>query len=104
MAYRQHVNVVRPHVAHHLQNFFVRFTQPNHDAALGRHAWVQHLEFFQQVQTELVIAAGARLLVKPRGGFQIVVHHIGRSGFQNFQRAVVAAPEIGHQNFDGGLR
>jgi hypothetical protein len=29
-----------------------------------------------------------------------VVHHIGRRGLQNFQRAVVAAPEVGHQHFD----
>ena len=96
----QHVDVVGAHVAHHVQNFFVGFTQAHHQATFGGHVREQGLEFFQQVQGELVIAAGARFFVQARHGFQVVVHHIGRCGFQNLQGAVVAAPKVGHQNFN----
>jgi hypothetical protein len=33
-----------------------------------------------------------------------VVHHIRWCGFENFQSAVVAATEVGHQDFNLGLR
>ena len=62
----------------------------------------QCLEFLQQVEAELVVRTGARFLVQARRGFQVVVHHIGRRGLQDVQRAVVAAPEIGHQHLDLG--
>jgi hypothetical protein len=96
----QHVDVVRAHVAHHLQDLFVGLAQAHHDAALGGHVGVQGLELLQQVQAELVVGARARFLVQARRGFQVVVHHIGRRGLQDFQRAVVAAAEVGHQDLD----
>jgi hypothetical protein len=61
---------------------------------------VQRLELLEQVQAELVVAAGARFFIKARRGFEVVVHHVGRRGLQDFERAVVAAAEVGHQDFD----
>ena len=100
----EHVDAVRAQVAHHVQNLFVGFAQAHHQAALGRHARVQGLEFFQQIQAEGVVAAGARFLVQARHRFEVVVHHVGRRGFQNLQRAVVAAAEVGRQDLDLRLR
>ncbi|MCY1377866.1 hypothetical protein D9M69_654610 [compost metagenome] len=96
----QHVDVVGAHVAHHLQDLFVGFAQADHDAALGRHVRVQRLELLQQVEAELVVAARARFLVQARRGFQVVVHHVGRRGLEDFQGTVVAAAEVGHEDFD----
>ena len=102
LAQRQHFDAVRPHVAHDVQDFIVGFTQSDHQAALGRHVGEQRLEFLQQVQAELVIAAGPGFLVQTRHGLQVVVHDIGRCGFQDVEGAVVAAAEIGYQDFDLG--
>ena len=52
----------------------------------------------------VVVRAGACLLVKTRYRFQVVVHHIGRSAVENFERLVHAPAEIGHQHFDARLR
>ena len=100
----QHVDVVRAHVAHHLQDLFVGLAQADHDAALGRHARHLLLEVLQQVQAEGVVGARPRFLVQARRGLQVVVHHVGRRGLQDVQRAVGAAAEVGHQDLDPGLR
>ena len=96
----QHIDLVVTHVLHHLQDFFVGLAQADHDAALGRHARVQGLEFFQQVQRELVVAAGARFFVQALRGFQVVVHHVGWRQGEDAERAVIAAAEVGHQHFN----
>jgi len=96
----QHLNAMGTHIAHDLQNFFVGLTQADHDAALCGHIREQVLELFQQVEAELVVAAGACFFIEAGRRLQIVVHHIRWSSFQNFKRAVVAAPEVGHQYFD----
>ena len=88
------------HVAHHLQDFVVGLAQAHHDAALGGHVWMEYLELLQQVQAELVVAAGPCFLVQTRRGFQVVVHYIGRRKLQDFQSAVIAPAEVGHQDFD----
>ncbi len=98
----EHVDVVRAHVAQHLQHFFVGLAQAHHDAALGRDAGVQRLELFQQAQRKLVVAARACLLVQARRGFQVVVEHVGRGGLQNGQGFFVAATEVGHQHLNLG--
>ena len=90
------------HVAHDFQNFLVRLAQAHHQAALGGHAGVQLLELLEQVQAELVVTARARFLVQAGCGFQVVVHHVGRCGLEDFQCAVVAATEVGHQDFNLG--
>jgi hypothetical protein len=46
----EHVDVVRAHVAHHLQDLVVGFAQADHQAALGRHAGHRALKLLQQVQ------------------------------------------------------
>ena len=43
----QHIDAMVAHVLHHSQNFFVRFTQSHHQAALGRYMRMQSFEFFQ---------------------------------------------------------
>ena len=96
----QHLDVVGPHVAHHVQDLVVGFAQAHHQPALGGHVRKQALELFQQVQAERVIGARAGLFVQARDGFEVVVHHVRRRGFQDLQRAVVTAAEIGHQHLD----
>jgi len=54
---------VRAHVTHHVQNLVIGFAQADHQSALGGHVGEQRLEFFQQVQAELVVGTGARFLV-----------------------------------------
>ncbi len=96
----QHVDVVRAHVAHHLQDLLVGLAQAHHDAALGGHAGMQRLELLEQVQAELVVGARACFLVEARRGLEVVVHHVGRRGLEDLQRTVVAAAEVGHQDLD----
>src|SRR2546427_8923273 len=43
------------------------------------------LELLEQVQRKLVVRAGTRFLVQARCGLQVVVHHIGRCGLEDFQ-------------------
>ena len=64
---------------------------------------MRFFEFLQQLQRVFVIGAGAGFFVQALGGFQVVVHDIGRGGIQNTQRTVQATPEVGHQNFDFGV-
>ena len=51
-----------------------------------------------------VIRTGARLLVEPRHGFEIVVHDVGRALGQDIERDVEPAAEIRHEHFDTRLR
>ena len=54
----------------------------------------------QQGQAEQVVRTRARLFVQTRHRLDVVVHDIGRRSAQNRQGAVVAATEIGHQDFN----
>ncbi|MPM65451.1 hypothetical protein SDC9_112347 [bioreactor metagenome] len=96
----QHVDVMRTHVAHDLQDFLIGLAQADHDAALGRNLGVQGLELLEQVQRELVVRARTRFLVKARDGLEVVVHHVRRRGLEDLERAVIAATEIRHEDFD----
>ena len=51
-----------------------------------------------------VISAGARLAIEPRHGLEVVVHHVGRRGCKDFERAVQTSADIRHENLDRGLR
>jgi diguanylate cyclase (GGDEF)-like protein len=68
LADRQHVDVVRAQVTHHVQDLVVGFAQAHHQAALGRHVGHAALELLQQLQRMRVVGAGARLLVQARHG------------------------------------
>ena len=96
----QHVDLVVAHVLHHRQNFLVGFAEANHQPAFGWHIGEELFELFEQIQAERIVAAGPRFFVETRHGFHVVVHHIGRRGFQNFQCAVIPPAEVGHQDFD----
>ena len=86
------------HVLHGGQDLFVGFPETDHQAALGRYAGEQGLEFFQQVQAERVVGARACFFVQPGHGFEVVVHDIGRRGFQDVEGSVIPTTEIGHQH------
>ena len=100
MADGQHVDVVIAHILHDRQNLFVRFAQAHHQSAFGRYVWKELFEFFQQIQTEGVVATRPRFFVETGHGFHVVVHHIWWRGFQNFQSAVIAATKVRDQDFD----
>ena len=100
----QHVDVVRAHVAHDLEDLLVRLAQADHQAALGRDVRHLFLEALEQRQAELVVGARARFLVQARHGLHVVVHDVGRRVLQDRQRLVQAAAEVGHQHLDLRLR
>ena len=104
LAEGEHVNAVRAHLMQGLDNFFIALTQAHHEAAFGGDVGVLGLEFFEQIQTEVVVASGAHLGVKPWHRLQVVVHDIGGGAVEDAQGAVVTTPKIGHQDFNLGLR
>ena len=58
------------------------------------------LEALQQFQAEGVVGARARLLVQPRHGLQVVVHHVGRRRVQDVERPIHAAAKVRRQDLD----
>ena len=79
-------------------------TQPDHQARLGRDFRMQRLEVLQEPERVRVVRTRTRFLVETRHRFEIVVHHIGRRGVENAQRAIQAAAEIRRQDFDARFR
>ena len=79
LADRQHVDVVRAQVAHHLEDFVVGLAQAQHQAGLGRAPRDGALELAAAACSEWrVVGARARLAVQARHGFEVVVHHVRR--------------------------
>ena len=101
---RQHVHMMHAKIAHHLQDLFVGLAKTDHDAALRRHVRNGALELREQLQRVHVVRSRTRVAIQPRHGFQVVIHHVGRRGFQNLQRAVKSAAKIGHQHFNACRR
>ncbi|ABA51028.1 hypothetical protein BURPS1710b_0627 [Burkholderia pseudomallei 1710b] len=100
LADRQHVDVVRAQVAHHLQDLVGRLAQADHQARFRRDVRMQRLEILQELQRMRIVRAGARLLVQARHRFEIVVHHVGRRRVQDRERTVEAATEVRRQDLD----
>ena len=96
------VDVMRAHVAHHLQDFLIGLAQAHHQAGLAGHIGLAGLEVLQQLQRVLVVGARPCLLVQTWHGLQVVVHHVRGRRFQDVQRLVQTAAEVGHQHLDLG--
>ena len=104
LADRQHLDVVRSHVAHDLKDLLVGLSQAQHQAALGRHIGRKCLELLEQVQAERVVGSGTRFLVQAWHGLEVVVHHIRRRSLQDVERSIEAASEIRREDLDAGSR
>src|SRR4051812_35793907 len=100
----EHVDLVRPHIAHYCNDLGIGLAKTDHQARLRRHLRIGALELLQKGKRVLVVAAGSRLLIEPRHGLEVVIHHVGWRRRQNLQRAVHPATEVWHQYFDGGVR
>src|SRR5258706_1712645 len=100
----QHVDIVRAQIAHYREDFGIGLAEADHQAGFGRYARIKALELLQQRERVPIVAARPRLLVEPRHRLQVVVHHVGRRGSEDFQRAIEASAEIRDQYFERGLR
>ena len=95
---------MRAHVAHDLQDLLVSLTKTQHQAGLGRNAWLALFELLQQLEGVSVIRSWSRLLVEPGHRLEVVVHDIWWAGVEDFQCPIKPATEIRHQHLDLGLR
>ncbi len=100
LADRQHVDVVRAHVAHRGEDLLVGLAETHHQPGLGRDRREAPLEFPEQGQRVRVVGAGSRLPVQPRYRLEIVVHHVGRRLAEDRERALEPTAEVRHQNLD----
>src|SRR5690606_20995974 len=76
----EHLDVVRAHVAHDLEDLVVGLAQADHQAGLGRDLGVTGLELLEQLERVGVVRTRARLLVQARHGLEVVVHDVRRGG------------------------
>ncbi len=104
LADREHVYVMCAHVAHDVDDLFVRFAETHHHSALGGYLREPPLEALQQLQRHMVVRSRTRLLVQPRHRLEVVVHHIGGCLGEDLERALGATAEVGRENLDARLR
>jgi hypothetical protein len=100
LADRQHVDAMRTHISHDVEDFLVGLSEANHEAALCGHAGHGLPEALEQVQREGIVGAGSGLFVQAGHRFEIVVHHVRRGGLEDVQGAIHATAEIGREDLD----
>ncbi|EME04866.1 hypothetical protein BS732_4450 [Bacillus subtilis MB73/2] len=96
----QHSNTVSSQVSHNFDDFFVSFTQTNHQTRLSWDFWVSFLESFQQLQRPVVVSTWSNLSVDSWNVFQVVVENVWWSSSQDVQSSVHSTSEVWNQSFD----
>ena len=103
LSQRQDVNADRCQIAHGFAHFIERFTQAQHDAALGQHQPVHALGILQRRKRPFIAVLRLDALEQPRHCFHIVIEDFWLGIHHHFQRELVAF-EIGDEHFDGAAR
>ena len=104
LADREHVDVVRAQIAHHLHDLRIVLAEAYHQPRLRRYRRVPLLERLQQLQGMRIVAPRTGLAVEPRHGLQVVVQDVGRGGDENLERALHPAAKVRHQDLDRRVR
>ena len=95
----QKIDVRRPEIVHHLQDFLARLTKTDHDAGLCEDPLIDFLGALQETQRMEVARAGPDLQIEAWNRFEIVIEHVRARRNDLFKRAILAQ-KIGCQNLD----
>ena len=95
----QKIDVRRPEIVHHLQDFLACLTKTDHDAGLCEDPLIDFLGALQETQRMEVARAGPDSQVEAWNRFEIVVEHVRARRNDLFERAILAQ-KIGCQDLD----
>jgi hypothetical protein len=102
LAKGQEIALIAPEVGQALEQFIARFSQAQHQSALGSDRWIGSLDIPKQFQGPLIIAFGAAdAAVHPRNGLHVVIEDL-RCGFDDAVQALAVLDEVGGKDFDRG--
>ena len=99
LADRQEIDISRPQVVHHLQDFLAGLAQAHHQARLGEHRGVDFLHPRKKPQRREVARAGPDRRIEPWHGLEVVVEDIGARRHDRLDGSGLAH-EIRRQDLD----